>query len=331
MELESVFATRDVILQNIIQNEKLNIEFVLDELVMLNNAHVGTFFEMVSQESDKLICKVTTSRKYKVEQVYSFDDFAQQEKQFVIFYKSAIIGLFVFDSGNGIDNLENSFRQNLQNTICIGLVLNKIKHSNVQLNQLWFTEIANLINNVMDSNNKLPPKLQSIQTDNIDRILELMNDVAAFLQLESNEIVIKNEQCHVASLLQEIGASVNQGVRVRNAIDKRMPEFVYIDQEQVINILVTLVNKLGQFSPITITTSFEGGVGSMKDFLIFIITSASVSRKSNFSNVFSDERYNINQINMMLIKGLCERMAGTCDVEAENIVVKLRCTSSPLG
>ena len=188
---------------------------------------------------------------------------------------------------------------------------------------LLLQEISNILTKIMDTNNQLPLNLQVKQNENINVLLTLINDVGDYVKIESNEIILKKNKCNIRTVLQDITKIIKHKVHMSFLVDAHIPYVMILDEQRIQNILLTLMNKLYSFQPLFINTTLDFDSITERDFLIFNITSPVTSKLNNFFKIFSEETFNINFINIIVIKGLCERMKGTCDIAENKITVKV--------
>lgn len=307
------------LLHDIIDNGRLDAEYLIRTLMKITNSTTGHFFV---NEDDHTVCRYTTGG-YTVGQIYNIVNLPPYEECFDVAYRTDTIAIMCLSNASVLEppNLDATRRQDLHDTISLGLRLEMMSTSHYEFTQCLTSTVKGLVQKSITSTGIDTNTLY----DSLGKIIELMNNAADYVALDTEKTRLDVRKINVRNFMNAVVKGINDTLVMTDlTIDKTVPEVLVIDPSKIQQILRTVISKIGSVSKLTIqVTATVKGVSEI--FLNFVIKVTESAKAVDLKNVLMTSNNSMDSLGIRIVKKLVQLMHGDLRIGQDNIHITTKC------
>ena len=335
-----------LILEDCVSKTRLDYIFVIDQMCALTNSKNGYIFEA---DGLNFVCKYSTNiNTYRTNMEYEFDSLPPENVMYIFENSNIIAAICIENLGYFDENYTSEEKQRIQNCICLGLILNKVKYSDYNYNQTLCTRLEEIITEIYDelSTVRNIPQVTFDSFDAyIDEALNIVSDLRDYISISSDKVVVNKYSVNLRNFINKCREVVQKQVDdgytietifsrnispekssyVETSSDQNLIEKLKFDQEQLGRVLVTSLKRLvrgGHSITINVTVK-DTGLYKSSEFLLEISISSNVNDK--VTETFKPGKLNIDNVSVHINTRLCNLMGGTYEIVDDVLKIKIVC------
>lgn len=323
MEEESLSTT---ILQNVLQIGRLDYKSTMEGLLSITGSTEGQFFDT---DSINFICRYSTEDRYSVGQRYSFDELPLDN--FPIMHKSNVIALICMNAQGAIDDMNDTDRQRIFDSISVGMVMGRLKEENYGFATSLCHVLGRMVQQILETVSTLPRNNTSLQwmDRNLGEILAIIYDALDYLEIDGGRIVMTANLVDVTEFIREILTILQQdGSYITSDIEDSVPKVILFDRKRVQQMLISVTRKLSDLKGIRLNLKLEN-FSRIEDpnadlFLYFHLFSDTSRQNQEIQRRFRIEQVSVDSLGIHVVKKLCDMMMGTFTVSDIGITIRIK-------